>query len=286
MRKDRANLGYSMAFFSIFANIFLFTLKYWAGWKYASVAMRADAWHTLSDTVTSMVVVFGIWISSKPADIEHPFGHGRAEEVAAIVLSTLLFVVGVDFLWEALRKLYYGEGASYSIGAVLIFLASALIKEAMAHLSTKVGRKTGYASLLADAWHHRSDALASLVIAIGIFAGRKYWWMDGVMGGGVAIFIIIVGYEIMRKVVNSIMGENMDREARKKIKEMVISIAPMAKDIHHFHIHRYGEHVELTFHICLPKEMTLGEVHEIVDRIERKIREEMGMEATIHVDPS
>jgi len=284
--REKVRAAYYIASFSIVANILLFVLKYWAGWKYNSVAMRADAWHTLSDTITSAIVIFGIWASSLPADREHPFGHGRAEEIAAIVLSTLLLVVGFQFLWQACNKLYAHEGAGYSMEAILIFLASAGIKEVMAVLSMKVGNRMEFSSLVADAWHHRSDSLASVAIAVAIFLGREHWWVDGVMGLAVSLFIIYIGYHIMRGVVSSIMGEGVEEGMRRRIEEIIVSIAPMVRDIHHFHIHRYGGHVEITFHIRLPPEMKLREVHDIVDEIERTLRKEMGMEATVHVDPA
>jgi len=285
MKSRKERKGYYVALLSIFLNIILFSFKYWAGLKYNSVAIRADAWHTLSDVITSIIVILGLWISFVPADERHPFGHGRAEEVASIILATLLMVVGLNFIKESLAKLTAHESANFGVAAVMIFLISAGVKEGMALLSLRVGRKRGSNALMADAWHHRSDALASLLIFFGVLMGKEYWWVDGAMGMGVSIFIIYISYKILKDVISLILGEEADEEEKERIKNLTLDVSPHIKDVHHIHIHRYGGHVELTFHIRLPPDMELKEAHGIVKEIEDKIMKELGMETTVHVDP-
>jgi len=277
--------GYSVALFSIFLNIILFSFKYWAGLKYNSVAVRADAWHTLSDVITSIIVILGLWISFVPADERHPFGHGRAEEVASIILATLLLVVGLNFIKESIFKLASHQSANFGFPVMIIFLVSAGVKEGMALLSLKMGRKMGSNALIADAWHHRSDALASILIFFGVVIGRKYWWVDGVMGMAVSLFIIYISYKILRDVISLIMGEEASENEKERIKDLALNVSPYIKDVHHIHVHRYGGHIELTFHIRLPPDMKLKEAHKIVKEIENRVMEEMGMETTVHVDP-
>ena len=157
-------IGYIAAWTSVVLNAILFGIKYWAGSQAHSNAMIADAWHTLSDTLTSFIVIFGFWISAKPPDKNHPYGHGRAELIAAIVIATLLAVVAFKFIYQSIERLYNPITTNYSFIVLLIFSLSIILKEAMAQFSYKVGKKLNSESLKADGWHHRSDAIITLTI--------------------------------------------------------------------------------------------------------------------------
>nr|HPJ72864.1 cation diffusion facilitator family transporter [bacterium] len=166
-----SKLPYLEGWGSIALNCLLFAAKYAVGLATGSVAITADAWHTLSDSVTSILVLAGVKVSRKPADAAHPFGHGRAERVASLVIGVLLAMVAVFFGGDAVHRLIDGRRAEYGAAAIWVTAASVVIKEAMARFSSWAGRKTGYTALKADAWHHRSDALSSLVILAGILFG-------------------------------------------------------------------------------------------------------------------
>jgi cation diffusion facilitator family transporter len=165
---------------SILLNIFLFVIKLWAGIVSSSVAIIADAWHTLSDSISSDAVLIGLKVSAKPADKEHPYGHGRAEVIASIVVSMLLAIIGFSFLKESIIKLQTRSEVEYGTIAVVVTIVSLLVKEFMAQYSIIIGKRTNSKSMIADGWHPRSDAISSLVILVGIFIGRYYWWIDGV----------------------------------------------------------------------------------------------------------
>lgn len=285
MRKKSISLGYTEGWLSVVLNTALFGLKYSVGLASGSVAMVADAWHTLSDTLTSVIVILGFWGSSRPADKKHPFGHGRAEVIASIVISTLLAVVGVNFLWESVRRLRNFRAARFTVLAIIVFLASAVLKEALAKFSFWAGRKIRSKSLIADGWHHRSDAIASALIVVGALAGRKFWWVDGVMGLLVSLLIWYAAYDILKAALNSLLGEEPPPELEKQVKTLIGDLTPAASNFHHFHIHRYGEHTEITFHLDLPADMDLHEAHFMASRVERAIREEMKIETTIHLEP-
>ncbi|NLJ45791.1 MAG: cation diffusion facilitator family transporter [Treponema sp.] len=128
MVDEKRNLGYLEGALSAVLNTLLFGLKIWVGSAAGSVAMIADAWHTMSDTLTSLVVVLGFWVSSRPGDRKHPFGHGRAELVAAVVIGTLLGVVGANFLKDAIVQLRERRGAEFGAAAVIVFAVSVLLK--------------------------------------------------------------------------------------------------------------------------------------------------------------
>lgn len=270
---------------SIFGNIALFVLKMWAGLVSGSIAIIADAWHTLSDSLTSIVVLVGIRVSAKPADKEHPFGHGRAELIAAMIIGVMLSVVAFNFVIEGILRLRTQQPANYGIFAIVATIISIVVKEAMAQYAFWVARKTGARSVRADAWHHRSDAISSVVILAGIFLGRHLWWIDGVLGLVVAALIFYAAYDILRDAVQIMMGEVPDKELIDYIEEACKKESVLNMKPHHIHLHRYGDHIEMTMHIKLPDDMPLLDAHEIATRVEDRLMEERGIASTIHMEP-
>lgn len=278
-------LASTALYVSLALNVILFVIKFWVGRSVGSVAMQADAWHTLSDSLTSVVALLGFFIASRPADREHPFGHGRAEPIAALIIGILLAVVAFTFLQESLLRLQDTTATRYSRFSILVFAASILVKEGMAQYSLWVGKKIDSAALRADGWHHRSDALSTVLIVVGALVGQHYWWMDGVLGVLVSLFIFYAAYGILRGVSDLLLGEPPDATLEARVRAIVNRVAPQTDHVHHLHLHRYGDHVELTLHLRLPPRMRLQEVHAIAHRVETALREEMGVEATVHVDP-
>lgn len=281
----KKNLGYIEGWLSIILNVFLFVLKYWAGIITGSVALLADAWHTLSDSVSSVVVLLGVKVAEKEADEKHPFGHGQAEHIAAIVVSVLLAVISVNFMVESTTKLINKVSVNFGQIALIVTIISLLIKEAMAQFAFWAGRKTGSSLLRADAWHHRTDAISSLLILIGIFLGEYYWWIDGVLGNIVALFILYSAYEIFRDSSSPLLGTKIDDQLIKEIKDICEEHGIERFRAHHFHLHKYGNHIELTFHIKFPKNRTLDETHSLATLVEEQIRIKYGYEPTIHIEP-
>jgi len=270
---------------SIFVNIFLFILKYWAGIITGSVAILADAWHTLSDTMSSVIVIIGAKVSAKPPDEEHPYGHGRAELVAAVLIAALLGFVGYEFITDSVKKLLNKQEVIFGTLAIVATATSIILKEGLAQYAYWLWRKTGLASVKADALHHRTDAISSVLILVGIMAGKYFWWIDGVLGIIVSLMILVAAYQILKEAVSPILGEAPDPAITKKIKQVAATITPRDLHIHHIHIHTYGSHIELTFHIYLPKEMSVEESHDLTVMLEKQIKSEMNMVATIHVEP-
>lgn len=285
MVKDSNKLSYSEGWISIVVNVGLFALKYWAGIVTDSIAITADAWHTLSDSLTSVIVIIGIKISTKPADKEHPFGHGRAEWVASIIIGILLTLIAFNFFSESIQRLRSHESVQYGAIAIIVTVVSILMKEALAQYAIWAGKKTDSKAVKADAWHHRSDAVSSLIILIGIFFNRFFWWIDGILGIIVALLILYAAFDILKDSVSPILGKQPDGELVKQIKKLCLESTGEEVHAHHFHIHDYGGHAELTFHIRLNQEMTLEEAHDIATRIENSIKINLDIETTIHIDP-
>lgn len=270
---------------SIGTNLVLFGVKYWAGVVSGSIALIADAWHTLTDSVSSVIVLIGGKLSNKPADEEHPFGHGRAEHIAAIIIGVLLALVAFDFVLSAVEKFNSGEGGHFGTIAIVVTILSIVGKEVLAQYAFWGYRKTGSSILKADAWHHRTDSLSSIIILVGILIGKYYWWIDSVLALIVAVMIGYASYEILSREIKSLLGERIDPELIQSIKLEVDGLLEREVFIHHFHLHQYGNHNELSCHIKLPANMPLNEAHAICTRIETRILEKFDLVTTIHPEP-
>ncbi len=270
---------------SILGNTFLFILKYWAGVVTGSLALIADAWHTLTDTVSSVIVLIAGKVSRKPADEDHPFGHGRAEHIAAIIVGVLLAIVAFDFVIGAFEKFSTKEKTIYGTVAWIATIFSILTKEAMAQYAFWAAKKSDSSILRADGWHHRSDALSSIIILIGLAIGNYFWWTDAVLSFIVALMIGYASWEILSKEIISLLGESPAEDLLLSIRETAQNACRQPIHLHHIHIHNYGHHSELSCHIKLPPEMPLEEAHEICTKIETAIKEKFGYISTIHPEP-
>ena len=274
---QHSKLGYREGLVSVILNLLLFVLKYYAGIASASLALIADAWHTLSDSLTSLVVILGIKLSSKKPDKEHPFGHGRWEQILALV--------GVEFMKDAIAKLRGHEAADFGWLAYLATVASIVLKEGLARYAFYIARKTGNAAVKADGWHHRSDALSSLMVLAGLFLSPYFWWIDSVLGMLISFMLFYAAYGIIREAVNKILGEEPSEEVIGKVEQIVKAEMGNVAYPHHYHIHHYGDHIEFTFHIKVPGEETVEEAHRKATLIEMQIKTELKIDATIHIEP-
>lgn len=265
-------------------NIILFGLKLWAGMVSGSVALIADAWHTLTDTVSSLIVIVGMKIASKPPDKEHPFGHGRAEFISSLIIGILLILIGVHFVSVSIEKLQNREEANFGLIAIVVTIISMLLKEAMAQYAFWVARRINAESIKADGWHHRSDAISSALILIGILLEKYAWWIDAALGILVSVIIFYSAWVILKNTINTLLGVKPEKETINKIKEITANVYPDDLRVHHFHIHNYGFHNEMTFHVVLPKQMELNEASQITRRLFEEIKQQMNILATIHID--
>jgi cation diffusion facilitator family transporter len=285
MDPGKQRLGYIEGFLSSALNIVLFGFKLWVGVRIASVAMVADAWHTLSDILTSIVVIVGFWMASRPGDREHPFGHGRAELVGAVIIGTLLALVGANFIRESYLQLKEAVSPVFDLSGIIVFGISAILKEALAEFSLWAGKKSGSSALIADGWHHRSDAIASALIVLGVLFGKNFWWIDGVLGLAVSLLIIYAAYEVISSAGRRLLGEAPDAGLIEDIKAVLKPILPDTADLHHIHLHRYGDHVEVTMHVYLPDGYSLKKAHDIINFAEAELKEKLKIEPTIHTEP-
>ena len=186
---------------------------------------------------------------------------------------------------ESFGRLRHHESTSYGIPAIIIIIISIISKEGLAQYAFWAGKKTGYKALKADAWHHRSDSIASALILIGIFMAPYFWWIDGVLGVIVSLLIGYAAFNILKDTIHPLLGEEPSENLVEQIKGICHKNTQLPMDIHHIHIHKYGHHTELTFHIKLAGSISLEQAHKIASDIENTVREELNIETTIHMEP-
>ncbi|MDR0507665.1 MAG: cation diffusion facilitator family transporter [Dysgonamonadaceae bacterium] len=282
---NKTKAGYAEGLVSIFVNTALFVLKLWAGILTGSIALTADAWHTLSDSVSSAVVIIAVKLSAKKPDKEHPFGHGRWEQIASIFIAFFLAVIALDFFKESVIHFTHKETVHFGTIAVAITITSIIVKEILAQYAFCIARKTGNITIKADAWHHRSDALSSLVVLAGIWFAKYFWWIDSLLGFIISIMLLYAAYKIVKETIAKLLGEEADPKLIDEITRKVKNIYPDDLQLHHFHIHNYVTHKELTLHIKLEKNLTIETGHKIATNIEMLISKHFGIIATVHVEP-
>jgi cation diffusion facilitator family transporter len=284
----RAKYGYLEATVSIIGNTILFLMKLILGLFINSIALIADGIHSLSDTATSGVVIFGFRIAAKQPDKEHPHGHGRAEYIATLIIAILLILVGLSFIRQSIERIINAETilhGEFAIIISIIVLLSAIGKEVMARYSNTIARKINSDVLKADAWHHRSDAISSIGVAIGIL-GARYGFpiLDPIFGILVSIIIIYVGISLVKTVSNFLIGQAPDEKLIKQIKA-IAKTTDNIKGIHDLSLHDYGTTKILTLHAEVDSKLPLDEAHKIADNLEKNIRAQTKFSTIIHLDP-
>jgi len=285
----RAKYAYLEAFVSIVGNIILFLIKIILGLFINSIALIADGVHSLSDVSTSGVVIFGFRIAKKQPDKEHPHGHGRVEYIATLIIAVILIFVGIGFIQQSIERILNLEEIihqEYAIIISIIVLFSAVVKEIMARYSNALSKKINSDVLTADSWHHRSDAISSIGVAIGILGSRfGYPILDPIFGLVVSVIIIYVGVNLIRKSSNFLIGQGPDKELIQKIKNIAKNTDKI-KGIHDISLHDYGTTKIITLHAELNSNLTLESAHVIADKLEKNIHSETKLSTIIHLDPS
>ena len=248
----------------------------WVGIRSHSLALQADAWHTISDTLSSLVVLLGVYIARRPADREHPFGHGRYELLTTLLVGAMLAWVAGTFMYKGVELLLRQEAAQFGTAAIVVTVVSIVVKEAMARITFWVARRSANTALKADGWHHRSDSLSSVVVLCGIFFGYWFWWVDGFLSIVVALMIGYVAWKTIKRASSTLVGEAPSEQLQQEIEIVVRKCIPQQNLAPH----------ELTLHIVLPDAMTVGEAHQIIATIEAELLQQLRLNATVHIEPT
>ncbi len=276
-------------------NAILIVLKFAAGILGNSAAMVADGVHSLSDFLTDFVVIVMLKISSKPSDEDHDFGHGKYETLATTIIGLLLILVGGGILWSGSIKIYGfliddEELVSPGWFAFWAAIASILMKEGIYQYTMVKSKTLNSEALVANAWHHRSDALSSIGTAIGIgaacFLGSKWAILDPLAAVIVSFFIFKVAIQLIKSSVNQLLESSLPKEVEKEIENIVNSYSGVT-EMHNLRTRQVGVNYAITMHVRMDGNISLYESHEKVDQIEKKLKERFGHQTiiSIHVEP-
>lgn len=284
-QETRVRYGFLEAWVSIIGNVVLFGGKFFLGLVSNSIALIADSFHTLADVITSVCVLIGFAVARRPADQEHPFGHGRSETIATLIIAILLLSVGFEFLMSSIRRVINPPHVLGTWWLIVVMLFSAFFKEWMARFSINLGRLIKSSTLIADAWHHRSDAIATLMVALS-FVGAifKVYRLDGILGMAVSLLIMYTGFRLAREATSLLMGVKPSSELEDKIIRISRRIEGV-KDVHEIEIHDYGSTKAVSIHIEVQPNLTVARSHDISTRVQDAIDRELGTKTTVHIEP-
>ncbi len=280
----RKKIAYLEAWVSIIGNLVLAIVKAVFGVLVNSISLIADAVHTASDVLTSLVVILGFRLAAIPPDKEHPNGPGRIEFIATLVISLLLVGVGIKFGIDSYHRLRVNTPVAGSYLVVVVMLVAGLFKEWMSRFSIDLGQRISSSTLIADAWHHRTDAIASVLVAIAILASKfGYYWVDAVLGFAVSALIVWTGIEIFRESCSKLIGE-YDGEQVEQINQLAVAV-PGVLAVHDISVHDYGANKVVSIHIEVDQDLPLAKAHDIATTVRDTINQQMFTSSTtVHVD--
>ena len=284
--KKRRVYGTLGAVVGIFLNICLFTGKYLAGFFSGSIAIMADAFNNLSDAGSSFISLIGFVFSGKKPDLDHPFGHGRIEYLAGLGVSFLILLMGVELAKNSVQKILHPVSVQISTLSIAVLSASILVKLYMAYYNHVIGKKIRSATMAATATDSLSDAAATTVVLLAmLFLAVTGINIDGYCGILVAVFILAAGIGAAKETVSPLLGQAPDPEFVKEIKELVMQHEEVL-GIHDMAVHDYGPgRVMVSLHAEVSGDGNIYELHDLIDRIERELKEKLHCETVIHMDP-
>ena len=278
--------GYLEGWVSIVGNLTLFLFKYFAGLSLGSISLIADAFHSLADVFTSVVVILGFKLGSKPADKEHPYGHGRIEQIATLIIALLLLVVAYDLVRSSFERLMNPHRVEFNLGVFVLLIISAIFKEWMASFSIYLGKRFDASPLIADAWHHRSDAIATLLVTIGLLGSKLgFYRLDGILGVLVSLLIAWVGVDLLKSATSFLIGEAPSGDLVKKIDDIIVN-TPGVLNYHDLSVHDYQNEKYITLHIEVDNNLTVKEAHDLALKVQDEIKSKIeNSQVTVHIDP-
>lgn len=286
---------YKVTIVGSIVNFLLLVFKFFAGIAGHSAAMLADAVHSLSDFITDIVVIVFVRIAGKPEDKGHDYGHGKYETLATAIIGLLLLCVGFGIFWNGASSIYTflrgGQLESPGVVALVAALVSIVSKEILYQYTVIQGKKLNSQAVIANAWHHRSDALSSIGTAIGIggaiLLGDHWRVLDPVAAVVVSFFIMKVSVRLLIPCVDELLEKSLPEDVEKEIEQTVLSF-PGVSQPHHLRTRRIGNYYAIELHVRMDGKITLEEAHSTATAIENKLKEMFGKgtHVGIHVKPT
>ena len=269
-------------------NLLLAALKILFGWLGQSQSLLADGIHSLSDLLSDALVWFAAHHAAQDPDPEHPYGHGRFETLATLGLGALLILVAVGIGWDAISRLFSPDRLlTPGVVALVIALFSVLVKEWLYHYTLRVARRIKSEMVRANAWHHRSDAVSSIVVLVGVggtMAGLPY--LDALAAAGVALMIARIGWELGWPAIQELGDAGLEQEQVDRIRQIIVSIGGV-RAIHMLRTRKLGGQASVDVHVLVQPRLSVSEGHVISQTVMDRLQEEIEevSDVTVHIDP-
>lgn len=283
----RKGIGILSGVVGIICNILLSAVKLVIGLLSNCISITADSVNNLSDAAVNVVTILGTKLSNKPDDKEHPFGHGRIEYISALIVAFSIFFVSYELLRSSIDKIITPEKVGYSVWYILILTAAILVKLWMAIFNHRLYKLTGNLNLKAVRQDSLNDCIATTATAAALIASGMFGIsrVDGIIGVCVAVFIFISGIQIVREILNPLLGQAPSREITCKIEELILNDENIL-GVHDLIVHSYGSNrIIASAHAEVPSVFDLVTIHSIIDNIENEIKDKLGIIMCIHIDP-
>lgn len=276
-----------VTFWGAITNIVLSLIKIIVGYLVNSIALVADGVHSFSDLITDFLVIIGVYVGEKPPDEKHPYGHGKIETIVTIIIGLFLCFLGVGLLWESAKRFVEKPNSFPGIPIIIVAVLSIIIKEILFNVTKKIAKETNCSTLLANAWHHRSDSLSSLAVLIGgvaVYFGISYG--DQIAGIVVGSMIFFTGFKIILEPIGELVEKSIDKESIEKIKNIIDSESKIC-GWSQLRTRKVGREIFIDLNIQVDPGMTIAVGHSIVDKIENKIKSAFNTPANIviHIEP-
>ena len=284
--KVRSAYGILGGVVGIIVNLILFATKLTVGVVASSIAIMADAFKNLSDAASSIVTIIGFKMADKPADAEHPFGHGRMEYISALIVAFMVMLVGIQFIKSSFERILNPVSITFEFIPFILLLVSILFKLWLSRFNKFVGNTINSSALKAASVDALGDVFTSSCVTISFLASKfTSFPIDGYFGLIVAVFIVYSGYTLIKETINPILGEAPDPELVNNIKDLVLSYEHIT-GVHDLIVHNYGPgRCMASIHAEIPSDISVMKIHEIIDKAEREISSKLNIYLVIHMDP-
>lgn len=275
-----------LGYVGIALNFFLFISKYTIGYAVGSVAIKGDAINNLTDFMSNIISILSFKIAEKPADKEHPYGHERTETIAALFMGMIIVYLGIEMFRQSVAKIIHPGVVHFEWAAVAVLILSICVKLYMYAYNNKYGKIYDSDLLVANALDSRNDVVGTvMVLASTLISPLIHYDLDGIVGLVVSGIILYSAWGLLKDVINTLLGEAPKASQINEIIDTIME-SPMVIDVHDIAIHTYGpKYTYATAHVEVDGTLGLIEVHSEVDRLERKVSRNMGIELVTHVDP-
>lgn len=284
--KSRQAYGVLCGVLGIFFNLILAVGKFVAGLLSGSIAIMADAANNLSDAGSSLIVLFGFKLAGQKPDTDHPFGHGRMEYISGLVVSMLIMFMAWELMKSSIKEIFYPSEIAFEPIILVILIASILVKFYMFYYNRKIGKKIHSEAMRAASMDSLSDMVATTVVLISLLISHYLEWkIDGICGVLVAFLIFYAGITSAKETINPLLGQPPEPEFVEQIEEMVLSEEGIV-GLHDLIVHNYGPGRRMiSLHVEVPADGDIVVMHDMIDKMEHRLKEELDCAAIIHMDP-